>query len=87
MDFVRRFEETLHNGYIKAYFQPLTRTISGKVFGAEALARWDDPERGLLPPAEFISLLEEQGLIHRLDLAMVENVCRFYRLSGCRCVL
>ncbi len=84
MDFVNRFEEALNNGYIKAFFQPLTRTISGKVFGAEALARWDDPERGLIPPGEFIDSLEEHKLIHKLDLAMVENVCRCYQQNECK---
>ena len=84
MDFVNRFEEALNNGYIKAFFQPLTRTISGKVFGAEALARWDDPERGLIPPGEFINSLEEHKLIHKLDLAMVENVCRYYQQNDCK---
>lgn len=84
MELINNFEEALSNGYIKAYFQPLTRTISGKVFGAEALARWDDPERGLIPPGEFIDSLEEHKLIHKLDLAMVENVCRFYQQNECK---
>lgn len=81
-DFIERFEEALDKGYIKAYFQPLIRTISGKVCGAEALARWVDPVLGIIPPGEFIRLLEENRLIHKLDLAMLENVCRFYHRHG-----
>ena len=84
MDFVNRFEDALNKGYIKTYFQPLTRTITGRISGAEALARWDDPQRGLIPPGEFIGLLEKYRLIHKLDLAMLENVCRFYRENDCK---
>ncbi|EXM37611.1 signal peptide protein [Ruminococcus albus SY3] len=84
MDFVNRFEDALSKGCIKTYFQPLTRTISGKVCGAEALARWEDPQRGLIPPGEFIGLLEEYRLIHKLDLAMLKNVCRFYQQNDCK---
>ena len=84
MDFVNSFEEALSKGYIKAYFQPLTRAITGKVCGAEALARWDDPELGLIPPGDFIGQLEKHRLIHKLDLAMLENVCRFYQQNDCK---
>ena len=84
MDFVNRFEDALSKGCIKTYFQPLTRTITGKVCGAEALARWEDPQRGLIPPGEFIGLLEEYRLIHKLDLAMLKNVCRFYQQNDCK---
>ena len=79
MELLTRFEEALSKGYIKAYFQPLTRTLSGKVCGAEALARWVDPEKGTIPPMDFIPFLEEHRLIHKLDLKMLENVCKFYR--------
>ena len=78
MDFVKEFDNALKNGYIIPYFQPLTRAITGKVCGAEALARWIDPNKGLIPPKEIIPLLEENKLIYKLDLAMIENVCKFY---------
>ena len=84
LELISKFDEALKNGYIKAFYQPLTRTVTGKVCGAEALARWLDPEFGLIPPGEFIGLLEQHGLIHRLDLAMIENVCRFYKKYDCR---
>lgn len=84
LELISKFDEALKNGYIKAFYQPLTRTVTGKVCGAEALARWLDPEFGLIPPGEFIGLLEQHGLIHRLDLAMIENVCRFYKKFDCR---
>ena len=78
MDFVKEFDNAIKNGYIIPYFQPLTRSITGKVCGAEALARWIDPVKGLIPPNEFIPVLEENKLIYKLDLVMLENVCKFY---------
>ncbi|HEV7801396.1 MAG TPA: GGDEF domain-containing protein, partial [Burkholderiales bacterium] len=45
------------------YYQPKVDLISGKVNGLEALIRWNDPESGLVPPIQFIPLLEETGLI------------------------
>src|SRR5699024_10350845 len=45
----------------------------------ESLARWVHPERGLIPPVQFIPLLERNGLITTLDLALWEQVCRTIR--------
>ena len=46
---IENFEEAAENGYIKAYFQPIIRTLTGKVCCMETLARWNDPQKGLLP--------------------------------------
>ena len=78
MDFVKEFDNAIKNGYIVPFFQHLTRTITGKVCAAETLARWIDPNEGLISPNDFIPLLEENKLIYKLDLAMIENVCKFY---------
>lgn len=78
MDFVKEFDNAIKNGYIVPFFQPLTRTITGKVCASETLARWIDPNEGLISPNDFIPLLEENKLIYKLDLAMIENVCKFY---------
>ena len=78
MDFIKEFDNAIKNGNIVAYFQPLTRAITGNVFSAEALARWIDPQLGIIPPSEFIPLLEENRLIYKLDLAIIEYVCKFY---------
>lgn len=58
----------LESGAVKPYFQPIIRTMTGEVCAAEALARWEDPIRGLIPPGVFIDILEKHRLVHMLDL-------------------
>lgn len=64
---MRSFEKALKDGEFEVYFQPQIRTCTGKVCGLEALSRWHDSEKGLLMPGEYIPMLEETGLISRLD--------------------
>lgn len=71
---VSHLSEALACGWIKVYYQPIIRAISGRMCAMEALARWDDPERGLLRPVDFIKPLEDAHQIWRLDLYMVEQV-------------
>ena len=56
-----------------AYYQPQVQ--DGIIVAAEALARWNHPVRGILPPSEFISLAEETGLIHSLGDRILESAC------------
>ncbi len=77
---IHEFDHAIQNGYIKAYYQPVVRTISGALCGLEALARWKDPERGMISPAGFIPALESSRLIYKLDLYMVREVCRQMRM-------
>lgn len=69
------FDEALENGYIKLYYQPIIRTITGKICDMEALARWIDPEKGMMPPSQFISVLEDNRLINKLDFYMLRRIC------------
>ena len=75
------FDSALENGRIQVYYQPVIRTISGQLCSFEALARWVDPERGLLSPDAFIPVLEEAGRIHELDGYVIGEVCRRIRLT------
>ena len=76
-DFVLlNFKKALARSEITAYFQPVIRSLTGQVHSFEALARWEDPERGLIPPDQFISTLERARLIQLLDLAIFEQACQ-----------
>ncbi len=73
---IENLDAAIENGYVKPYYQPVVWAKNGKLCGMEALARWDDPKYGLLPPSAFISVLEEYNKIHLLDLSIVRSVCR-----------
>ena len=86
---LEHFDEALKNKWIEVYYQPVVRTITGAFCGAEALARWNDPVKGLLSPAKFIPVLEETGRITELDLYVLEQICQDYQMiyqRGCRVV-
>lgn len=76
---VNSIDNAIKNGYIKVFYQPVVWAADGKLCGAEALARWDDPDFGFLQPGAFISILEEYHLIHKLDMAVLEIVCHDLR--------
>lgn len=61
------------------YFQPQCNHTNGMLVGAEALARWMHPVRGLQSPASFIPAMEESRTIARLDQFVFEEICRFQR--------
>jgi diguanylate cyclase len=69
----RELETALDEGQIRAHFQPQISTDTGAISGFEALARWYHPERGLIPPLEFLPAIEDCGLSGRLGEVMVYN--------------
>ncbi len=71
-------EDAIAQGWVIAYFQPIVRSLTGKLSCFEALARWDDPTYGFLTPDIFIPPLENNGDIYLLDLAILEIICRNY---------
>jgi len=63
-------------GEIIPYFQPVVRLSTGALSGFEALARWIHPRRGMLPPDEFLPLIEEMGLMSELGAHMMHAAAR-----------
>lgn len=68
--------DAFKNNEFEVFLQPQVSLKNGQIVGAEALARWNHPERGLLAPGQFIGLLEKYHLIHQLDLCVFESVCQ-----------
>lgn len=64
---IDNIDGAVHNNYLKVFYQPIVRVSSRKICGYEALARWDDPQLGFLPPSRFVSTLEEFRMIHKAD--------------------
>ncbi len=65
----------LGNGQLLLHYQPKFSISTGKIIGAEALVRWHHPERGLVPPAEFIPLAEATGLVVQVGEWVLEAAC------------
>lgn len=70
----------LDNDELILYYQPQIDLQTGLLGGLEALVRWQHPNRGMIPPGEFIPMAEESGLILLLDDWVIRTVCRQIRL-------
>ena len=73
---IEHFEQAMSEGWIQVYYQAIIRVKTGKVSSLEGLARWIDPEQGMLSPGEFIPVLEKYHMLNRLDLYIAEQVCK-----------
>ena len=76
LDAEQRLRRAIDEDQIEVWFQPQIRLCTGEVLGYEALARWRDPERGVLGPDRFIPLAEETGEIVALGQLLLERACR-----------
>lgn len=76
---LEHFDDALKNNYIKVYYQPVVRSMTGELCGQEALSRWDDPDKGLLSPADFIPVLENHMLLYKLDLYVIEQALKDFK--------
>ena len=61
---------------LRVYYQPVHDLQGSRLVGVEALVRWQHPERGLVPPGEFIPIAERTGLIADIDAWVLEQACR-----------
>ena len=71
---INNLDRAIEEKWIRVYYQPIIRAANGRVCDEEALARWIDPEKGLLSPADFIPVLESTKLICKLDLYVLDQV-------------
>ena len=67
------FPRALRSGEIVGYFQPEVELSTGRLVGAELLARWEHPELGILPPSSFVAMAERLGLMREMSLIMVRQ--------------
>ncbi|MGN2391502.1 EAL domain-containing protein [Pelomicrobium sp. G1] len=79
LEIARRLEAALAEGELQLHYQPQVHLASGRLAGAEALARWHDPEWGAVSPAEFIPIAEERGIIGTLGEWVLTEACRQVR--------
>ena len=71
---VDNLDRALEENWITAFYQPIVRATSRMVCDEEALARWIDPEKGMLSPADFIPVLEDTKLIYKVDLHILDVI-------------
>lgn len=69
-------QRAIENDQLVVHYQPIVNTSSGRVSGVEALLRWNHPERGLIGPAQFISVAEATGAIVPMGEWVLRTACR-----------
>jgi diguanylate cyclase (GGDEF)-like protein len=72
----RRLRQALDHGELRLYYQPIVSLWTKRLVGCEAVLRWQDPERGIVNPEEFMPALEETGLIVPVGNWVLDEVCR-----------
>lgn len=72
----KKLSNALQNGEFKLYLQFIVKAENGRICGAEALSRWQNPEEGIISPKNYIESMKNAGIIDRLDFHILEEVCR-----------
>jgi diguanylate cyclase (GGDEF)-like protein len=72
----RELRHAIDRDELALYYQPVINLRSGEISGLEALVRWRHPERGMLDPAEFVSIAEDSGMIEAIGRWVQERACR-----------
>ena len=78
VEYTNYFHNAMDCGLIRAYFQPIIRSLTQQIMGVESLARWLKPDGRMLSPADFIPDLESYGLIFELDMEILRQACILY---------
>ena len=76
LSLLSELRRALEQGELRMYLQPKVAIGSGRLIGAEALVRWQHPERGLVPPMQFIPYAEQTGFVRQLTLWVFETAVR-----------
>ncbi len=69
-------KQALSREQLEAWYQPIVELEDGRIVGFEVLARWNHPQRGMIPPDRFIPLAEEAGMVREIDRRMLQAACR-----------
>jgi len=76
LSYENELQKALHNGEYELYYQSKVEPETSQVVSVEALIRWNHPVKGLVPPNDFIPLLEETGLINSVGTWVVDTACK-----------
>ncbi len=80
-EITQNMNHALKNREFVVYFQPKHSLDDESIIGAEALVRWNSPQKGMISPGEFVPLFEENGFIMKIDTFVWEESCKFIRKS------
>lgn len=69
-------KRALELGHIQPWFQPQVCVKTGRILGVEALARWIDPQKGIIPPGQFLPTADEAGLMNKIDETIRKQALR-----------
>ena len=76
LDLDTALHHAVEHGEVEVYFQPVISLADERIVGGEALLRWDHPEHGILTPAHFMELAEDNGTIVPIGQVVLEQACR-----------
>ena len=77
---IQKIQEAIRNGEFCFHLQPRCNLLNREIIGAEALIRWNNPELGVLGPSSFMSIIEKNGFIARLDQYIWEEIFKTIRM-------
>lgn len=78
--FIDNLDRALDEGWITLCYQPIVRGSNERICFEEALARWAEPGNAVAMPDEFIPVLEDEGIVHKLDLYVIDQILKNFRI-------